>query len=228
MEKIEKIRRPEILKDLTYDNIKRLIDSGQIESDVIYSANHFADMLGVSRTPAREALLKLAAEGYFEAILGRGFKVKNFSYKEIEEFAETRKMIEIHVVERVAEILSKHDLKQIENHLKMMKKKAKEESAAEFIEADKKFHMSLIHRYNNSFLESIMINIRGFISITGKKVISHQGRFNEVINEHEMILKALYERDKKRAAKAMQHHLDNTEKYLLETPEDQNELKRIK
>jgi len=45
--------------------IMELMASGQMKADEVYSANHFAKALGISRTPAREALLQLTSEGYF-------------------------------------------------------------------------------------------------------------------------------------------------------------------
>lgn len=45
--------------------IMELMATGQLKADEVYSANHFAKVMGISRTPAREALLQLTSEGYF-------------------------------------------------------------------------------------------------------------------------------------------------------------------
>ena len=63
MENINKIERPGTLQALAYDKIKGLMIAGELDFDSIYSANQFAEILGVSRTPVREALLQLSAEG---------------------------------------------------------------------------------------------------------------------------------------------------------------------
>ncbi len=216
--KAPRIQLPTTLKDLIYDNIKMLFNSGQIHPDEIYSAKYFAEMLGVSRTPVREALLQLASEGFMVAVKGRGFKTKTFSEKEISDFFETRKMIEGYVIERLVYELTKSDFSQLGIHLKTMRKTAKKESAQDFIEADKCFHMALIKRYGNHLLESIVENIRSLISIFGSKALSYEGRYQEVVNEHEMVLKALYDKEKDKAVAAMNYHLDTTERYLLEVP----------
>jgi len=85
-----------------------------------------------------------------------------------------------------------------------------------FLEADKSFHMNLIHRYENSLLESIMGNIRDFISILGQKALASPGRIQEVIQEHQEILEALHQKDKTATVRAIKDHLDATEKSLLE------------
>jgi GntR family transcriptional repressor for pyruvate dehydrogenase complex len=85
-----------------------------------------------------------------------------------------------------------------------------------FLEADKDFHMSLVHRYSNFLLESIMQNIRNLISIFGEKALARKERIQEVINEHQIILPAVKRKDKKQAVESIIYHLDTTEKYLLE------------
>ena len=76
--------------------------------------------------------------------------------------------------------------------------------------------MNLIRRYENSLLESIMENIRDFISILGQKALASPGRVQEVVREHQDILEALHQKDKMKAVQAIKYHLDATEKSLLE------------
>ena len=219
MENSSKIEHPGTLQNLAYERIKNLLISGQLEFEEVYSANQFAEILGVSRTPIREALLQLATEGFFISLRGRGFKIKDFSEKEIKDFFETRKMIEVYVIERLVGEVSKQDLKPLDDSLKLMINERNEERTYSFLEADKSFHMNLIHHYKNRLLESIMENIRDFISIFGRKALSSPGRIQEVIQEHQDIFQALHQRDKKKAVNAMKYHLDATEKSLLENLE---------
>jgi len=216
MKEINPIERPRTLTELAYGEIKNLLTTGQFEFEVIYSANHFADILRVSRTPVREALLQLAVEGFLVAVQGRGFKIRRFSEKEIKDFYETRKMIETYVILRLGGSLTEFDFKQLTESCRRMEESADLGSISDFLEADKEFHMSLIRRYNNLLLGSIMEDIRNLISIFGQKTLSHKGRAKEVIEEHERILKALLQKDGKGAVDAMMDHLITTEKYLLE------------
>ena len=76
--------------------------------------------------------------------------------------------------------------------------------------------MNLVHRYDNFLLVSIMQNIRNLISIFGGRALSHRERFQEVIDEHEVILEAIKQKNKKKAVQSIVYHLNTTEKYLLE------------
>ncbi len=216
MIKVKKIKRPGTLQALAYENIKGLLVSGQLDFDEIYSANQFAVILGVSRTPIREALLQLTTEGMLISVQGRGFKIKEHSEKEIMDFFEARKMIEAYVIERLVKDMTEKDLKDLENTLIEMRKYAESGDSVGFLEADKTFHMSFVHRYKNRLLETTMENIRNLISIFGGKALASPGRFQKVINEHHNILEALHKKDKNKAVQSMKYHLDVTEKSLLE------------
>jgi DNA-binding GntR family transcriptional regulator len=216
MDNFSKLEQPGTLQNLAYERIKTLLTNGQLEFEEVYSANHFADILGVSRTPIREALLQLTSEGFFVSLRGRGFKIKEFSEKEIQDFFEARKMIEAYVIEQLVDEVSAEDLKPLDDSLAQMINGHKKTETYSFLEADKSFHMNLIRRYENSLLESIMGNIRDFISILGQKALASPGRVQEVIQEHQHILEALHQKDRIKAVQAIQNHLDATEKSLLE------------
>jgi DNA-binding GntR family transcriptional regulator len=216
MENLGKIELPGTLQNLAYERIKYLLINGQLEFDEVYSASQFAEMLGVSRTPIREALLQLTAEGFFISLRGRGFKIKEFSEKEIRDFFETRKMIEAYVIKQLVEEVDDEDLKSLEESLARMLDSREQEESYRFLDADKSFHMNLIYRYKNNLLKSIMENIRDFISIFGQKALASPGRIKEVIREHQNIVWALRHKDKNKAVQAINDHLDATEKSLIE------------
>jgi DNA-binding GntR family transcriptional regulator len=214
---IERIERPETLLSLAYERLKGLLVSGELKQDIIYSAQQFAEILGVSRTPVREALLQLTAEGLLFSVQGRGFRIKEFTAKEIGDFFETRLMIETYVIGRLAENIGPKDIKGLNESLGQMIQSAERKDSYGFLEADKAFHMNLIHRYENRLLVSIMEKIRNLISILGRKALSASGRTEEVIEEHRRILNGLTRGDAVEAAAAMRDHLSNTEKYIVES-----------
>jgi DNA-binding GntR family transcriptional regulator len=216
MKEIGPIERPRTLMELAYGEIKSLLTTGRLQFDTIYSANHFAEILRVSRTPVREALLQLTAEGFLVSVQGRGFKIRGFSEKEIRDFFETRKMIETYIIEHLVDLLNEQDLENLNESCQRMRECTDSGTTNTFLEADKDFHMRLVHRYSNLFLESIMGDIRNLISIFGQKALSRSGRTREVIEEHERILGALRCKDKKEAVHAVLDHLETTEKYLFD------------
>lgn len=216
MENINKIERPGTLQALAYDKIKGLMMAGELDFDSIYSANQFAEILGVSRTPVREALLQLSAEGLLTSMQGRGFKIKKFSENRIKEFFETRQMIESYIIEQLVDSSVELDTSELDKIMNQMKNYADKGDIYGFLEADKAFHMNLIRRYGNRLLISIMENIRDLIAIFGRKALANPGRIHEVIKEHQEIIQALNQNSKQKAAESIKYHLAATEKSLVE------------
>ena len=216
MENMNKIERPGTLQALAYDRIKGLMIAGELDFDSIYSTNQFAEILGVSRTPVREALLQLSVEGLLISKQGRGFKIRKFSENRIKEFFETRQMIESYIIEQLVDSSVELNLSELDEIMIQMKNCADKGDIYGFLETDKAFHMNLIRRYGNRFLTSIMENIRDLIAIFGRKALASPGRIHEVIKEHREIIQALKEKNKQDAAESIKYHLAATEKSLVE------------
>jgi DNA-binding GntR family transcriptional regulator len=216
-----RIEKPETLKFTARRAIKSMLVSGKLEKNTLYSANTFADMLGVSRTPVREALLELSAEGYLVAHDGKGFRVKDISVKEIRDYFETRKLIELYVIERVVPRLPEVALEKLRTGLQRMRNCHAANDEAGFLEVDKAFHLELIHAHQNNHLISVMNTIRDLISILGHEAVLREGRYLQVVAEHQAIIDAIAVRDPAQAVKAMRTHLEATEASLVaQLPED--------
>lgn len=76
------------LKDHVYDYIADLIDDRTLSDDHKISEQQICDALGVSRTPVREALIQLAADGYLENVPRKGFSVKRITEDSAREIVE--------------------------------------------------------------------------------------------------------------------------------------------
>jgi DNA-binding GntR family transcriptional regulator len=209
------IDRPLSLKDSAYRAIKDQLVSGQLDQNRLYSAQHFAAILGVSRTPVREAMLQLAGEGFLVCLEARGFKIKLYTADEMRDVFETRRMIETFVVKQLIEKLTAEDFRRLKDNLHTMAGHAQADRAHGFMEADKAFHLFLVRAAGNQMLASIMETIRNHIALFGLRALTHEGRFQQVIREHRNIIKALAARDRKRALHAVHYHLLATERCLL-------------
>jgi DNA-binding GntR family transcriptional regulator len=211
---IEQIERPDSLKDLAYRRIRALLDRGQLPPRALHSANQLAETLGVSRTPVREALLQLAAEGFLSVAEGRGFRVREFSPKETEDFFETRRLIETFVARELAPQLAPDDLAALDLNLRTLAEQAAAGDLPAFLETDREFHLYLVRRYRNLQLESIMERIQAQIPLFGSRAVAHHpGRCREVVGEHGRIVDALRRRDPAEAAEAVFTHLAVTQRF---------------
>jgi DNA-binding GntR family transcriptional regulator len=212
---VKPIERSGSLKDLAYLEIKKQLLAGGLRRELVYSANQFAEILGISRTPAREALLQLVAEGHLVPVENQGFRIKEYSEKDIRDFFEARRLVETYVVERVAGSLSAEQLSRMDEDHRRMDELARKGDHHAFLEIDKEFHTSLVRQHNNVLLESVMDRIRSHFAVFGLAAISHEGRAQEILHEHRSVIRALHDGNKEQAAAAMREHLVITEKYVL-------------
>jgi len=213
---VPRLRRPNGLKEQAYDQLRSLILRGQLAPETVYSATHFAQRLGVSRTPVREALLQLVTEGFLTVFKQEGYSLRRFTEKEIRELFETRRLIETYVAEQITGKLTDPDVRQLRATLKSMAALAGQGDTAGFLETDRAFHMTLVNRLDNRLLASIMENIRGQVSLFAMQAVSsHKGRTAEILREHGDIIDALAGKDPRKAVKAVIDHLQTTEHRVL-------------
>lgn len=199
---------------MAYSQVKALLRSGKMDAETIISANQLADSLGVSRTPVREALLQLSSEGFLTALGSKGFQVRRFTRKEIEDTLEAREAIERWVVEHLAQ-RNDLDTAPLAEAMVRMERAAGSNDPNAFIEADAAFHLYLVRTLGNGLLASLMENIRDRIALLGRQALSVQGRMNEVLEEHRRIVEALRQRNGDAAALGMHAHLEATRRNLL-------------
>ena len=91
MSHIAPIRR---LQDEAYDYLKEKILAGELVEGELYSESQLTQTLNMSRTPVRDALLRLNMEGFLEIYPSRGFKIRNVGMAEIKETLEIRCALE--------------------------------------------------------------------------------------------------------------------------------------
>ena len=105
-------------KDLAYEEIKRLILDGKLSGDMPISENVLANMLGISRTPVREALRRLEMDGFVRVIPNQGVVIREVSISEVKEIYDMRIALEEFVVRELADGLSDEDFRNLEAILK--------------------------------------------------------------------------------------------------------------
>ena len=77
------IKRDKSLKEKAYHVIKEMILTGKLDNQIIHNEKTISDLLGVSRTPVREAMLELSKENIIQYIPGKGLKLNIFMNKPI-------------------------------------------------------------------------------------------------------------------------------------------------
>jgi GntR family transcriptional regulator, rspAB operon transcriptional repressor len=207
------VTRADTLATQAYQAIRLALLHGQLGPDVFYSENSVASMLGISRTPAREALRQLEIEGLIEVLPQRGFRVRRISAAELVEFYDLRGLLEAYVVRSLCETIDGRSLRLL-GHILERQQLARDD-ATEFIGLDEEFHLSMARMAGLQRTARIVASLRGVLWLMGTRIVENPTRRGDVVAEHEAILAAVERRDAQAAVDAVTHHIRATAQVAL-------------
>jgi DNA-binding GntR family transcriptional regulator len=222
MPKLKAISQPLPLAKMAYERLRDSILHGQLVPGEVYNEMTLAKDLGISRTPVREALLELSAQGLVIFLPRKGVLVKHFTKKDVEEIFELRRVIELAATEKVTGREPPCDLSKLKKHLDDQRKAVVKKDFTGFMKADRAFHATFCDLTDNRRLSQIIENIRDLIHFMGMQGLGTTGRAEVVIQEHERVLKAVAQRDPFKARKEMEHHLNLSEQAVLQYYDSRN------
>jgi DNA-binding GntR family transcriptional regulator len=186
------------------------IVTGQIEAGRLYPISFFADQLGVSATPVREALLDLANEGLVEVVRNRGFRVVQLTGQDLDEIFQLRLMLEVPAIRDVCGKLTPEELKEHRADAKAISRYAREGDLSGFLEADRVFHMRLLSRTGNGRLCAMVAQLRDLARLYGLPGLLGSKAFTQSAHEHVELLEALEAGDAPLAVRLITRHLEHT------------------
>lgn len=198
-----------------YEYIKKEIILSTLKPGEVFNEEEVAKKLNVSRTPIREAVLKLAHENYLTIIPRKGTIVSYISFDDINKIYELRIVLETSLIKEVVNKIDKNKLNEWKTYyLSLLNEDFKEainEETNFLKDEDKEFHLFLYSSLNNKYIDKEInylmdqsLRIR-FISNLNNTV-----RYKESIKEHINIIDLLLNNDADAVALAMKNHLENT------------------
>lgn len=163
---------------------------------------------GVSRTPVREALLRLADEGLVEIVPKSGTAVARISMAQLADAILARKALEIVCVGAAAEKATRSDVLQLEAIIERQKEAIVAKDHGSFHLADEAFHQTIAmiagHPHIWALIEQVKIHIDRYRRMT----LPVEGRMDRVIREHRVILEGIASNSSEKAGESMSRHLD--------------------
>lgn len=219
--------RPRSLNAMAYESIKRGILTGALVPGEVYSELKLAKRFGISRTPVREALLRLSAEKLISFHPRKGMSLNHFNGRDIESLFELRQAIEEAIVHKITRGLTEHQLQELKSIVAEQEnclKRGYEEDL--FLEIDRRFHLFLVETSRNRFMVQTYNSIRDYMTFPARKALIRPGRPQSVIQEHRAIVKALTEKNRRKVQEAVKRHLKTSKLAAME--EDAGEARTIK
>jgi DNA-binding GntR family transcriptional regulator len=166
-----------------------------------------AQEYGISRTPLREALKVLAAEGLVTMKVRRGAYVTEVSERDLAEVYHLLSLLESDAAAVVAERATEADLKELQKlHRELERAVADRER---FFAVNERFHMRLLEVAGNRWRNQMVADLRKVMKLNRHNSLLKSGRIEESLAEHAAVMDALARRDAAAARERMQAHFRN-------------------
>jgi DNA-binding GntR family transcriptional regulator len=196
-----------LLRDVAYERIKDAIRHGALQPGEPLSETRLSQLLGISRTPVREALQGLAQEGLVQIIPGRAITVAAPSIDDALNAIQVRSILEPAVVRLSTEAMQTGQLERLWQALLTMEEAAARGDRAAWTNADTQFHEIISAACPNRLLGELSLQIRNRMSYVAIDTKTSSERLAECTVEHRTVVERMAERDAPGAEQAMREHI---------------------
>lgn len=204
------------LEEQVYDAVRESIISGELRpGDFLVEAQLSADM-GISKTPVREALIRLARDGLVDQKLHRRSRVAQPNAEDVYQACELRRWVEARVAAEAAASADRALVERLEASIADSGRALKRRDARRWAAAIEDFTDVLIEHSGNRYVADLLERMRNVLSLIANISQAAPGRRERSIEEHQAILEAIRSGDPAAAEAATCAHLDSIERDSLD------------
>ena len=206
-----------LLREVAYERLKDAIRHANLPPGEPLSENRISRMLGISRTPVREALQMLAQEGLVEIIPGRAVRIANRSFKAVVDVLYIRSLLEPGLVRLATENATPEQMDRLWECMATMEQAVRDEDRRAWARADALWHETMSAACPNDLLGEMTLQmhnrIHRYSSIDNELKIE---QLRKGTAEHRAIMEAMRAQDADAAEQAMRDHLENLRNNLFD------------
>jgi GntR family transcriptional regulator, rspAB operon transcriptional repressor len=208
------IRPIEIVRvnEQVHEAIEEAIVRCELGPGAVLGDRQLAEVLGVSRTPVRDALHRLESSGLVERRGRAGWMVSSFALRDVRELFELRRVFEPLGLERLSETWEEAVVEELSRSFEKFPERLTEDLLPDYLNVDRRFHKRIVECGQNgrvvSFygtVEKQIDRIRHYLSY------NYEGRVEASLKEHREICAAIAARDLSAAIEVLENHLSNVE-----------------
>lgn len=207
-----KIRIAKSLTQQAYELIRAQILRGELNGRQRLTEGHFAQLFGISKSPIREAVNRLEAEGLITILPRKGAFVRGFTIRDVEEIYELRTILEASVVRNI--VLSAKTAAKLHSLVENAEASLRRNERERYISFDADFHRVLAQANPNSRLRKALESMHDQMLILRHK--TYELSSHNTVKQHRAILDALERGDRDSAATLMVDHIAAVRDRLLE------------
>ena len=202
---------PRALYEEVAELLRQRIFKRELEPGSWIDELKIAEAYGISRTPLREALKVLAAEGLVTMKVRRGAYVTEVSERDLFDVYHLLSLLESDaagVVAMNATDSQIQELQQLHSELEAAAKPKKQDRTL-FFEINERFHMRLLEIANNRWRDQMVADLRKVMKLNRHNSLLKSGRIEESLSEHRAVMAAISARDATLTVQRMQEHFKN-------------------
>jgi len=196
---------PASLADQAYEGLLAAIGAGRLQPGERVRETALAEQLGISRTPIREALQRLARDGLVQLDARNGARIAELSLQAIQELYDLREILEGSTARLAAQGATANDLQRLNAILE--KEAAHLDDPAALAKLNKLYHRTLCEAANNRYLMSAVATFSTTLLLLGPTTLAAHRRAGESHAEHRAVVKAVAAGDADKAEKLMRGHI---------------------
>ncbi len=206
------MKGPQMLQDQAYNYLIDRIKNGDLEADRIYSLNQMSKEIGISRTPLRDAVMKLAQERYIDVLPSKGFVLHRMTSEDMVETYQIRNAIESFCLKQLSRNTDtergRQYLQKIAGKVDAMREiLSTSRSEEDFGRKDYEFHRSIVQYVGNETMLEMYRSFMYRIFWLNVSSFTREGRMEDTLKEHEQMLKLIHEGNTAGIETLLEHHL---------------------
>ncbi|CAN5127012.1 GntR family transcriptional regulator [soil metagenome] len=195
--------------------VRSALDTGVMHPGIKYSVYQLAEALGVSRTPVRDALLRLEEIGLIRFEARQGFRILAPEPTEIADIFAVRLALELPAVERAATVCDATLTARLSERMALLNTAAAAGDERTFAQHDQRLHDHILEAAGNMRAREIVRTLRESTRLLGASTADRTRTLFDIDAEHRPVVAAITANRPEQAVDAMRSHLTSTGHLLV-------------
>lgn len=206
---------PMFMVERIYNSLQSAIVEARLGAGTALSQNKLASQLGVSRTPVREALLRLEQDGLVQRSAGLGFVVATITPEEVNEACDLLKVLDRFVYVRASRKMTSEELNDLLELAKSMVQSAERGDTETWRGEDLRYHEIVMTAADNRYVADYLQQTRRRVQRFWLKKPYFDGRLTSCSQDHASLAQAMVDCDEDSLTAAVDAHIERLREGVL-------------
>ncbi|MFH1059458.1 MAG: GntR family transcriptional regulator [Pseudomonadota bacterium] len=215
------LRRRPLGQEAT-DLIRRLVLRGELAPGERLVEERLGELLGLSRTPVREALHRLEQEGILTKRPRGGYEVRPLTPEEVEEAMGVRGVLEAYAAELAARQAPAKLIRELEKSLEQFEEALARRDEERLLELNVRFHDLLYQAAGSKLLQRLLSELKDELERISRVMMSNMPAGHWSVGEHRGLVEAIKAHDPATAGRLAQEHVERGGQWLISHLREQN------